>query len=121
MAEINKILVRIAHREDLHQTASSDLGLRCLSIPFSQATSVCTFRKSTSLPYFVMFYVISELYCINEYHLFLVMYGAYMGVMYVFYHNFKQQNYLQFPQLQVRLDIIVHGLKFSGLVLNSGF
>ena len=44
----------------------------------------------------------SELYCINEYQLFLVLYGIYSGVMYVFYHYYKQQNYLQFPPLQVK-------------------
>ena len=43
----------------------------------------------------------SELYCISEYHLFLVLYGVYSGVMYVFFHYYKQQNYLQFPSLQV--------------------
>lgn len=42
----------------------------------------------------------SELYCINEYHLFLVLYGIYSGVMFVFYHFYKQQNYLQFPPLK---------------------
>ena len=34
-------------REDPGQTASSDLGLRCLSRPFWQATSVQDFRTST--------------------------------------------------------------------------
>ena len=32
--KINKIFVRIANREDSDQTASSDLGLHCLSRPF---------------------------------------------------------------------------------------
>ena len=41
MAEIHKILVRIANRED------TDLGLSCLSTPFWQATSVQNFRAFT--------------------------------------------------------------------------
>ena len=47
----------------------------------------------------------SDLYCINEYHLFLVLYGIYSGVMYVFYHYYKQVNYLQFPPLQVSVGL----------------
>ena len=35
-----KMLFRIANREDPDQTASSDLGLCCLSGPLWQATSV---------------------------------------------------------------------------------
>ena len=45
---IHKILVRMASREDLDQTAS-DLGLHCLSRPFLQATSVRNFRTFTIL------------------------------------------------------------------------
>ena len=51
-ATINKILVRVANREDPDQTASkkqSDLGLRCLSRPFWQGTSVRKFRISNKL------------------------------------------------------------------------
>ena len=43
LADIHKMLVRIANREDPDQTAlqkQSDLGLCCLSKPFSQAISV---------------------------------------------------------------------------------
>ena len=39
-AGINKLFVRIANRECLDQTASSDLALPCLSMPFWQATTV---------------------------------------------------------------------------------
>ena len=53
--------------------------------------------------YVILFY--SDLYCINEYHLFLVLYGIYSGVMYVFYHYYKQVNYLQFPPLQVSVGL----------------
>ena len=38
MAETHKMLVRIANIEDPDQTASSDLGLHCLSKTFLQAT-----------------------------------------------------------------------------------
>ena len=44
------MLVRIANREDPDLTASSkqsDLGLRCLSRSFGQATSVQNFSKFT--------------------------------------------------------------------------
>ena len=34
------MLVRMAHREDPDQTASSDPGLPCLSWPYKQASSV---------------------------------------------------------------------------------
>ena len=37
---IHKMLVRIANKVYPHQTASSDLGLCCLSRPFWQSTSV---------------------------------------------------------------------------------
>ena len=42
------MLVRITNREDPDQTASSDLGLPCLSRPFWQATSVRNFRTFTA-------------------------------------------------------------------------
>ena len=35
-AAIHKMLVRMANREDPDETASSDLGLSCLSRPFSR-------------------------------------------------------------------------------------
>ena len=38
MAETHKMLVRIANIEDPDQTASSGLGLHCLSKTFFQAT-----------------------------------------------------------------------------------
>ena len=41
------MLFRIANREDPDQTASSDLGLHCLSSSFWQATSVRNFRTFT--------------------------------------------------------------------------
>ena len=41
------MLVRIANGEDSDQTASSDVGLYCLSRQFLQATSVQNFRLST--------------------------------------------------------------------------
>ena len=43
------MLVRITNRENPDQTAEkqSDLGLRCLSRPFWQATSVQNFRTFT--------------------------------------------------------------------------
>ena len=47
---IHKMLVRIANREDLDQTATSDtadFGLHCLSRHFLQATIVQNFRTST--------------------------------------------------------------------------
>ena len=31
---IHKMLIRLTNREDTEQTASSDLGVRCLSRPF---------------------------------------------------------------------------------------
>ena len=43
------MLARIANREDPDQTASSALGLPCLSRPFWQATSVRNFRTFTVL------------------------------------------------------------------------
>ena len=48
-AEINKILVRIANREEktlirLLLKKQSDLGLDCLSRPFGQANGVQNFR-----------------------------------------------------------------------------
>ena len=50
-AGIYKLLVRIANREDLDQTASSEmqsvLGLHCLSRPFWQAISVRNLRTFT--------------------------------------------------------------------------
>ena len=46
-AGIHKIPARIANREDPDQTASSDLGLHCLSRPFGQATSIQIFRTFT--------------------------------------------------------------------------
>ena len=49
-AGINKMLVRIANREDPDQT-QSDLGLHCLSRPFWLATSVQKFRASTVLAF----------------------------------------------------------------------
>ncbi|XP_053393748.1 nucleoporin NDC1-like [Mercenaria mercenaria] len=42
----------------------------------------------------------SDLYCINEYHLFIVLYGGYSGLMYIVYHYIKQNNVLHFPTLQ---------------------
>lgn len=42
----------------------------------------------------------SDLYCINEYHLFLVLYGGYTGLMYIVFHYVKQNNVLHFPILQ---------------------
>ena len=45
-AGINKVLRRIANREDLDQT-ESDLGLHCLTKSFWQANSVQNFRTST--------------------------------------------------------------------------
>ena len=49
-ADLHKMFVRIANREDPDQTASesSDLDLLCLSRPFWQATSVWNLR--TSIP-----------------------------------------------------------------------
>ena len=41
------MLLRIANRENPDQTASSDLGLHCLSSPFWQANSVSNFRTFT--------------------------------------------------------------------------
>ena len=49
-AGIHKMLVRIANREDPDQTASAEavcLGLRCLRMPFRQATDVLNFRTVT--------------------------------------------------------------------------
>ncbi|XP_060552950.1 nucleoporin NDC1-like [Ruditapes philippinarum] len=42
----------------------------------------------------------SELYCINEYHLFVVLYGGFTGKMYIVYHYINQNNVLHFPTLQ---------------------
>ena len=61
-AGIHKILVRIANREDSDQTASSDLGLPCLSRPFWQATLVRDFRTFTAN---VNAQVSSEASCLN--------------------------------------------------------
>ena len=41
------MLIRIANREDPVQTASSDLGLHCLSRPFWQAASIRNFITFT--------------------------------------------------------------------------
>ena len=46
-AVIYKLLVRIANREDPDQTASSGLGLPCLSRPFEQITIVRNLRTFT--------------------------------------------------------------------------
>ena len=61
-AGIHKILVRIANREDSDQTASSNLGLPCLSRPFWQATLVPDFRTFTAN---VNAQVSSEASCLN--------------------------------------------------------
>ena len=45
------MLVRIANREDTDQKKQSDLGLRCLSRSFYQATSVGNFRTMTVGPF----------------------------------------------------------------------
>ncbi|KAL4235715.1 Nuclear pore complex subunit [Mactra antiquata] len=42
----------------------------------------------------------SDVYCVNEHHIFLVLYGGYTGLMYVVYHYIGQNNVLQFPTLQ---------------------
>ncbi|KAK3599832.1 hypothetical protein CHS0354_022400 [Potamilus streckersoni] len=42
----------------------------------------------------------SDAYCLNEYHLFLVLYGIYTGLFYFTRHYLQQQNYMQFPALQ---------------------
>ena len=46
-AGIDKMLARIANREDPDGKKQSDLGLRCLSRPFWQALSVRDFRTFT--------------------------------------------------------------------------
>ena len=52
MAGIHKMLARLVHREDADQILQkqSDLGLRCLSGPFSQA-SLLEFKILEHLPY----------------------------------------------------------------------
>ena len=50
------MLVRIANREDLI-ILQSDLGLRCLSRPFCQATSVQNFRTFTVI---IMLYKLKQ-------------------------------------------------------------
>ena len=46
-AGIQKMFVKIANRNTPDQTASSDLGLHCLSKPFRHAISISHFRTST--------------------------------------------------------------------------
>ena len=53
-AGVHKMLVQIANREDpdrLLLQKQSDLGLRCLSSPLWQATSVRNFRTFTNVFY----------------------------------------------------------------------
>ena len=50
-AEIHKMLIRIANRTDPYQTASSDQGLHCFSMPFWSASSVQNFRTTRNVPY----------------------------------------------------------------------
>lgn len=42
----------------------------------------------------------SKSYMLNEYHLFLVLYGIYSGFMYLIFHYVNHNNYLQFNILQ---------------------
>ncbi|KAL5017343.1 hypothetical protein ScPMuIL_006932 [Solemya velum] len=42
----------------------------------------------------------SDRYCVNEYHLFLLLYGMYTGCLYRVFYYLQQDNYIQFPVLQ---------------------
>ncbi|XP_052774035.1 nucleoporin NDC1-like [Mya arenaria] len=42
----------------------------------------------------------SESRCINEHHLFLVLYGGYTGLMYIVHHYIQQNHVIRFPQAQ---------------------
>ena len=62
------MFVKIANREDTDQTALSeaDLGLRCLSRPFWQATSDQSFRTFTVTPIYSRLYFFVDETCTKD-------------------------------------------------------